>query len=199
MQNANDPNHLRTHISGYLLIGIGICGMIVAVAFDFMRPHKPYFGMTQAAGFVISAIVALQGLHRVAYPRVKARTGLLLVVYLAGILFMGLRPSTHKFPDPHQFLGATYLPTRDFIINVVGFIPYGYLIVAYLFSGIRSKDNRLTKVVLAMIAGIGTSFLLETVQYFIPGRTSSLYDLIANTAGAGLGVAYCLLDRKLVS
>lgn len=198
MHDTKGPNHLRTHISGYLLIGIGICGMILAVIYDFIWSHRSYFGMTQAAVFVIGAIVALQGLHRVAYPRAKVRVGLLLMIYLAGILFMGLKPTTHKYVQTLRFLDATYLPTRDFIINIVGFVPYGYLIMAYLFSG-PSKGSRLIRVGLAVTAGIVTSLLLESAQYFIPGRISSLYDLIANTAGAGLGVAYCLLDRKLVS
>jgi VanZ family protein len=52
---------------------------------------------------------------------------------------------------------------------------------------------------LAVAAGTGTSLILESVQFYIPGRISSLFDLIANGMGTCLGVAYFLVEKKFSS
>ena len=52
---------------------------------------------------------------------------------------------------------------------------------------------------LAVAAGTGTSLILEIIQFYIPGRTSSLFDLIANGIGTCIGVGYFLVARTLGS
>jgi VanZ family protein len=190
---------MRTLIFRYLLLGIGIGGMILSAVLDFIRPGKIEIGMTQLAGFIVSTVVALAGLHKSTFPRAKAWAGILLLIYLAGILFMGLRPMTFKYDTMKAFLTASTLPMDDFIINIVGFIPFGYLILLYMFSGKRPgrAGGVFLKFGLALAVGIGTSLAIETVQFYIPGRTSSLYDLIANGAGTFIGVVYFALEEKL--
>jgi glycopeptide antibiotics resistance protein len=192
---------MRTQIFRYLLLGIGISGMLVSAFFDFIRPGKLEFGISQISGFVVSSIVALAGLYRSTFPKARAWAGLLFLVYLGGILFMGLKPSTYKYDVARGYLMAGNLPRVDFIINIIGFIPFGYLTVLFLFLEKRRRHpgGGLSVLVLVMATATGTiiSFLLETVQYYIPGRTSSLYDLIANAGGTCIGVLYFWLEKKI--
>lgn len=189
---------MRAHISRYLLFGIGIAGIIVTVGSGWMRAGRPVFGMTQAAGLVISTFVALQSLQGIAFPKIRVRVGVLLLVYLCGVLFMGLRPFGPQLAATRHFLVFSFLPRRDFIINIVGFIPYGYLLLLYLVSG-KSKGGLFGMTLLAVVAGTGTSLILEIAQFYIPGRTSSLFDLIANGMGTCIGVVYFLVEKKLSS
>ena len=41
----------------------------------------------------------------------------------------------------------------------------------------------------AVLIGFGMTVTIETAQLFIPGRFSDLRDIVANTAGAAIGVA----------
>ncbi len=193
---------MRTHIFRYLLLGLGISGMFLAAFFDFIRPGKLEFGISQLSGFIVSALVALAGLHRSTFPRARKWAGLLLLIYLCGILFMGFKPSTYKYDVTRSFLMAGHLPKVDFIINIIGFIPFGYLIVLYLFT--RQRNGRpdsalpLSMLGLAIAAGTGVSFIIESIQYGIPGRTSSFYDLVANGFGTCIGAAYFWLEKKII-
>ena len=189
---------MRRHFSRYVLFGIGIAGIIVTVGSGWLRAGRPVFGMTQAAGLVISTFVALQSLQGIAFPKARVRVGFLLLVYLSGMLFMGLRPLQHELSATRHFLVFAFLPRRDFIINIVGFVPFGYLLLLYLVSG-RCRGGLVGMTLLAVAAGTGTSLILEIVQYYIPGRTSSLFDLIANGMGTCFGVAYFLVEKKFSS
>jgi VanZ family protein len=189
---------MRPHFSRYVLFGIGIAGIIVTVGSGWLRAGRPVFGMTQAAGLVLSTFLALQSVQGIAFPKVKVHVGLLLLVYLSGMLFMGLRPLRHELSATRHFLVFAFLPRRDFIINIVGFIPFGYLLLLYFMSG-KGKGGLLGMTLLAVVAGTGTSLILEIVQFYIPGRTSSLFDLIANGMGTCFGVAYFLVEKKFSS
>ena len=189
---------MRPHIARYLLFGIGIAGIMITVSSGLLRSGRPVFGMTQAAGLVISTFLALQSMQGIAFPKIRVRVGFLLLVYLSGVLFMGLRPLRYELDATRHFLVSAFLPRRDFIINIVGFIPFGYLIMLYLGSSKR-KSGLLGMTLLAVIVGAGTSLLLEIAQFYIPGRTSSLFDLIANSLGTCIGVAYFLVEKKFSS
>jgi VanZ family protein len=189
---------MRPHISRYLLFGIGIAGIMVTVSSGLLRNGRPVFGMTQAAGLVISTFLTLQSMQGIAFPKIRVKVGFLLLVYLSGVLFMGLRPLRYELDATRHFLVSAFLPRRDFIINIVGFIPFGYLIMLYLGSSKR-KGGLLGMTLLAVIVGAGTSLLLEIAQFYIPGRTSSLFDLIANSLGTCIGVAYFLVEKKFSS
>jgi VanZ like family len=189
---------MRPHFSRYLLFGIGVAGIIITVTSVLLHAGRPVFGMSQAAGLVISTFLALQSMQGIAFPKIRVRVGFLLLVYLMGVLLLGLRPLRHELAVNRHFLVSAFLPRRDFIINIVGFIPFGYLIERYFVSRLR-KGGLLGQSLLAVVAGTGTSLLLEIAQYYIPGRTSSLFDLIANGIGTCLGVAYFLVEKKFSS
>ena len=175
----------------------GISGMLFFAAFDFIRPGRGlHFGTDQLAGFVISTIIVLAAMHTARSPRAKTWFGVLLLIYLAGILFMGLKPSSYHLEYPRKFLITSRPPVYDFIINILGFIPFAYLLMAYRFAA-KQVGGIVIAAQRALTAGMGTSLFIELVQYYIPGRTSSLMDLIANTAGTLIGIAYFLLEKRL--
>ena len=80
---------------------------------------------------------------------------------------------------------ATWGYWTDVVINIVGFVPLGFCLFAYL-SSLRSV--RLAA--MATIAfGFATSFTIEILQAFLPTRSSDTTDIITNTLGTVIGVA----------
>jgi VanZ family protein len=184
-----------------LFLASGIAGMLFFSTVDFVRPGVPKFGTNQLAGFVISTIIVLAGVHNTTSQRAKTRFGALLLLYLAGILFMGLKPSGH-FSHPiffHNYYSNILIiakpPIKDFIINILGFCPFAYLFMAYLVAG-KQAIRWIMPVCLVLLAGVGASLCIEIVQFYIPGRTSSMMDLIANTAGTMIGITYFIVEKN---
>jgi VanZ family protein len=75
-----------------------------------------------------------------------------------------------------------HINLRDLIANVVLFIPLGALIGAWL--GGRAGRRAWRAIVLLAAISIG----FETLQLFIPVRSPSIDDVIANTLGGTLGI-----------
>jgi hypothetical protein len=83
----------------------------------------------------------------------------------------------------------------DMGINIVGFIPFGFFFALWFSLAPGIARPRLT----ALLLGFAISVAIETVQYFLPTRDSSMTDLLNNTIGTALGVALCrpVLAQKL--
>ena len=73
---------------------------------------------------------------------------------------------------------------KDILINVAGFIPFGFFFCAYLVC--NRQWNR-AAVVTVVVGGI-ISITIEVLQAFIPSRASGVTDIITNTLGTSLGV-----------
>ena len=83
---------------------------------------------------------------------------------------------------------------EDVVINILGFIPFGFLGVLWLRQ--RWRGPIVGVAVLVVLAGFAVSFGIELAQAYLPTRNSSLLDLITNVTGAVLGVvAACLAGR----
>jgi len=80
---------------------------------------------------------------------------------------------------------------RDILINVGGFMPFGFLCFAYLR---RHRVNR-RAMILTVLAGAAISLTIEILQYFVPARSSDTIDLVTNTLGTYLGVVLFLWPR----
>lgn len=93
------------------------------------------------------------------------------LLYAAAILFMTTRP-------------ALSLPARH-LDKVVHFFAYAVLALSMQFSLRKSSASR--PVVLAAVLTIAIGALDETFQIFSPYRTASLFDLLADAAGAIAG------------
>lgn len=77
----------------------------------------------------------------------------------------------------------------DIAENVVGFVPVGFLFLAY-FSRVKPVRRGLA---LVIVLGFLVSLTIEVLQHFLPTRDSGMNDLITNTAGTLLGA---LLFRR---
>jgi hypothetical protein len=73
----------------------------------------------------------------------------------------------------------------DVAVNILGFIPFGFTLSAWLRKHGRRK--RLPVAVLVVLAGAGISFLIELLQVYLPTRDSSLTDFMNNTLGTYIG------------
>jgi hypothetical protein len=196
MRHPNIYNNKKFSLFSLFLLFIGISGMILAVTIDFFKASGPNFGINQLAGFVISTIITLAGLRKIAVLKARIWDGLLLLVYLAGILFMGLRSKHHHLTKPSGMLHDLSFSFYDATINILGFVPLGYLMMSYLLSSDR-KHKMVPVICLSFIACISISLIIELSQYYIPGRTSSLSDLFFNGLGAFVGIIYYLLEKRL--
>lgn len=72
--------------------------------------------------------------------------------------------------------------TAEFAANILLFVPFGVLFPIAL-GKVSTRVLRLT-----VLAGLVLSIAIELAQLMIPGRVSSIMDLIANTLGALAGV-----------
>jgi VanZ family protein len=101
-----------------------------------------------------------------------------LLVVVGGIV---LAPFELALPDrlDWNMLGPAGWTADDLLLNVVLFVPLGFLVERQ--GGGRWTPGRV------VLAGLCLSLMIEVTQLFIPGRWSSVSDLVANTTGAWLG------------
>ena len=116
---------------------------------------------------------------------------ILLGVYVALVAYASLYPLEgwlHFGVSPLDFLWAPW-PRKfnafDIAVNVMGYMPFGFLCVAALYPRPRGAAA------LALAAGSATllSTSLEALQNYLPTRFASNVDVLSNLAGAALGAA----------
>jgi hypothetical protein len=173
-------------------------GAILAVAIhqrildqDELSQHSAIGSSVLAAGHSVTAasnlsrtlaltpnpdVVALylldEGQGRHAASQIESAADLVLPERLANPTRSGfLAP-----PAPRWTSGRWNLP--DLVLNLAGFVPLGMLIAWR--RGPRG-------VLLAVACGLTLSLTIELLQTWIPGRHSSLVDLVCNALGALLG------------
>ncbi|MEG1834080.1 MAG: VanZ family protein [Burkholderiaceae bacterium] len=90
-----------------------------------------------------------------------------------------------------------YFTVFDVSVNVIGYLPLGFLVVLALHPRVRGA----AALILALLAGALLSGAVESAQTWLPARVPSNLDWCANTAGALLGalmalpIASPLIDR----
>lgn len=120
--------------------------------------------------------------------RAALQTGLRLGLgaYLVVVLLVTMWPSPETTAAPSwaqavlRAANGAGVPLTfevlEALANVVMFVPFGVLLVALGTRPVR-----------AIAAALLFSGTIETVQLAIPGRVSTLQDVVLNTAGAALG------------
>ena len=89
--------------------------------------------------------------------------------------------------SPEHFQISFHIGRRDALANVLLFLPIGFL---YCLGQGRPRN--------AILLGAVISALIESVQFFIPGRTPSAVDLLMNTLGSAVGARlYSLLSARI--
>jgi hypothetical protein len=73
---------------------------------------------------------------------------------------------------------------KDVLINIAGFIPFGFFFCAY-FS-VKRKISR--PALITILSGGAISLTIEILQAYLPMRDSGMTDVIMNTLGTALGV-----------
>jgi VanZ family protein len=139
--------------------------------------------------------VVLVGLNRLFPTKSRGLNILLFSAYLAGILFMGLRPRFNLPDDCNNMLDPNFYDTFDFITNIFGFIPLGYLMMRCLLSLNRSL-KKISASVIVFVACLSITLFIEISQYYIPGRISQLYDVVSNGIGALVGIAFYFYEHR---
>lgn len=128
-----------------------------------------------------------------------ARVGLLMYTLLIAYASLyplsqwhdlGLSPMAFLLmPLPH------YWTRFDVATNIIGYLPFGVLIVFALYPLLRGT----AAAVLAICCGMLLSGAMESIQTFLPSRVSSNLDLLTNTAGTCIGaIAGALLTRTFL-
>ena len=80
---------------------------------------------------------------------------------------------------------------KDIILNIVGFIPFGFL----LHRLIKFKFQFYFKTILTvMIIGLSFSLGYEVLQHYLPTRHASIIDIFTNMIGLSLGIAIDKFD-----
>ncbi|WP_322405664.1 VanZ family protein [Massilia luteola] len=123
---------------------------------------------------------------------------LLLIVYASWFPFSGWRSSGLS---PFAFLNLQmprWWTGFDVLVNVVGYMPFGVLIVLALHPRVRG----MWAVLVAAAVGLLVSGTMEAVQNYLPSRVPSNLDLLTNAAGClagallGAWFAPMLVDRS---
>lgn len=81
----------------------------------------------------------------------------------------------------------------DSVVNFAGFMPFGAALALLLQA---ARHGRVRVVLVATLASLVFSFLIELAQAWMPPRDSSLRDLLLNTVGGGLGAWGWMLARQ---
>jgi hypothetical protein len=91
---------------------------------------------------------------------------------------------------------AGWSATRDIVLNVLGFVPFGFLMFRY-YQG-TSPARWMQAVIISTLSGATLSLIIEVGQVWLPTRNSSLLDLFCNTIGTSIGVllAYWISESR---
>jgi len=130
------------------------------------------------------------------FTRAALLAYVLLIVYASWFPFSGWH---NQGLSPLIFLENTSMPRYwtkfDAIINVVGYMPLGTLIVYSLYPRFKG----LAAWLMAAAGGLLLSGLMEGVQTYLPSRVSSNLDFYTNAAGCALGAVVGVLTvRRLL-
>jgi hypothetical protein len=103
------------------------------------------------------------------------------VLWICGLLFIAVLTLTPQYQATKAPLSLCLLcgdtSVLDAILNVLLFIPFG--------MGLRLAGMSRRRV---FAMGLVTTITVELLQYWIPGRDSSLGDIVTNSSGAFIGV-----------
>jgi VanZ family protein len=96
--------------------------------------------------------------------------------------YMEVHHSFLKRPWNEYHPGLPYL--KDILINIAGFVPFGFLFYPYFTLTRRFSRPAL----ITIVFGCLVSLTVEILQAYLPTRDSGMTDIITNTSGTAVGV-----------
>ena len=127
-----------------------------------------------------------------AQPYPLARMALWLIIVL--VAYASLTPFNFYLAAPnlaYEWVRAPlprYIPLFDVTTNILGYLPFGFLMVFAVFPRLRKWQALLFSVFCGMIL----SGSLESLQAFLPRRISSQVDWYSNILGTLIGALFAL-------
>lgn len=117
---------------------------------------------------------------------VRATWVALLIVLVCTLVPLPFRVDRPAATSLAQVLAIGFGPDRssDIVENIVLFLPLGFALAGNLT---QRGTARLSAIATILLFSAACSYAIEVVQQFIPGRFSSLTDVLANTTGGTLG------------
>jgi VanZ family protein len=112
----------------------------------------------------------------------------LILAYLAVVFILS------SFPRP-PYLGEVEKYIPDFVLHVVEYAILGFLLVRALGLSF-APISRWSLFILVTLLGTFYGFSDEWHQSFVPGRTPSIHDLLADAVGTMIGSALRLLKTR---
>src|SRR6266571_2865918 len=122
----------------------------------------------------------------------------LFVVYVLLVVYASLHPFSgwrDRGLPPFTFLTAPLarpIPAFDFVANIIGYVPLGFLAVLAAYPRLRLGYA----FAFSFACSASLSFALQSLQLYLPTRTSSNLDLLANTAGGLVGALTALAAMR---
>lgn len=119
---------------------------------------------------------------------------LTLILYVCLVIYATLTPfnfvgsSSLTFWDWIFAPVPKYIPLFDVLSNVIGYMPFGFLMVFTIFPYIRKWQA----LIFTVLMGLVFSGILESLQTYIPTRISSPIDWYANGLGALIGALFAI-------
>lgn len=196
LQGVNHISRCNTTVRGNLLlidIVVTVLYLLVmglAVIFEIYTGYDPMVIYAALALGILAALFFLIRLY-IRHPRSTNRRMLLafllyflVVAYLTLFMRIGSVTTsvrTTPFDDIYQaFVQGDPKMATHFFLNVVLFLPFGYLVPA-------TNPRYLGKWSFAMMGGLITSTVIELCQLLFHLGQSDVDDIIANTLGAVIG------------
>ncbi len=121
-----------------------------------------------------------------------SRLSYALLVYMIMIVFL-ITLIPFQFEFPKKFSVTIAGPLYDIVTNILFFVPIGFLL------RLSQTPGRDSGCILALILGIAVSATVETCQLFIPGRYSTITDVVTNGLGAWMGGLIASSIRKRIN
>lgn len=121
------------------------------------------------------------------------REGTEIIDHISAIQKLNIPTSFHIlkkrfFSPPWQDFEANRKLFIDLTVNLVGFVPLGFILYALLIEsgGVFHKKAILFSIVLCFLISLS----IEIAQAWIPSRSSQMLDLMFNTTGAIIGAIF---------
>jgi VanZ family protein len=136
-------------------------------------------------------------------PDLRGWCAILASLTAAFAAYISLVPFNFTWPPDatladafHRLLETGLVSRSNFAGNVLLFCPFGFFGAGSVFSAPRRAAAQVIGAAVLVTLSVALSFAIEFVQVFVPGRTPSLADVTAQTAGMSIGLAGWLLVAR---